>query len=215
MLLSIAGPTVSTLSGLRITGACPFDSCQGLPDTLLVAGEPDSLDCDDVNRPALLAWLQRIAAASRRVCSICTGAFCLAEAGLLKGRRATTHYEHIDSLKELYSETEITEDLFVFDGKVITCCGGSAATDFALHIIHGMHGDSLANAAARYLFHQSLRPHGSSQNPGSIEPLGSTAPAVLKRAIKLMEENLEEALSIPQICKRVRLSRQLRLRPSR
>jgi transcriptional regulator GlxA family with amidase domain len=69
-----------------------------------------------------------------------------------------------------------------------------------------MHGDSLANAAARYLFHQSLRPQGTSQNPSLLEPLGSTAPSVLKRAIKLMEENLEDALSIPQICKQVRLS---------
>jgi transcriptional regulator GlxA family with amidase domain len=151
---------------------------------------------------ALLRWSR----AGVTLGALDTGAFILAEAGLLKGKRVTAHYEHIDSLKELYPETEIAEDLFVFDGKVITCCGGSAATDFALHTIRSMHGDSLANAAARYLFHQSLRPYGASQNPGSIEPLGSTAPGVLKRAIKLMEENLEEALSIPQICKRVRLS---------
>jgi AraC family carnitine catabolism transcriptional activator len=135
-----------------------------------------------------------------------TGAFILAEAGLLKGKRATAHYEHIDSLKELYPDTETTEDLFVFDGKVITCCGGGACMDFALHIIRNTHGDSLANAAARYIFHQSLRPQGTSQNPSSIEPLGSTAPGVLKRAIKLMEENLEDALPIPQLCRRVRLS---------
>jgi AraC family carnitine catabolism transcriptional activator len=151
---------------------------------------------------ALLRW----ARAGATLGALDTGAFILAEAGLLKAKRATTHYEHIDSLKELYVETEVTEDLFVFDGKLITCCGGSASTDFALHIIKSMHGDSLANAAARYLFHQSLRPQGTSQNPSSIEPLGSTAPSGLKQAIKLMEENLEDALSIPQICKRVRLS---------
>ena len=151
---------------------------------------------------ALLRW----ARAGVILGALDTGAFILAEAGLLKGKRATTHYEHIDSLKELYPDTEISEDLFVFDGKLVTCCGGSAAMDVALHIIRSMHGDSLANAAARYLFHQSLRPQGTTQSPGSIEPLGSTAPSVLKRAIKLMEENLEDALSIPQICKRVRLS---------
>jgi transcriptional regulator GlxA family with amidase domain len=153
-------------------------------------------------RGALLRW----ARAGATLGALDTGAFILAETGLLKGKRATTHYEHIDSLKELYPDSEITEDLFVFDGKLVTCCGGSAALDFALHIVRSMHGDSLANAAARYLFHQSLRPQGASQNPGSIEPLGSTAPSVLKRAIRLMEENLEEALSIPQICKRLRLS---------
>jgi AraC family carnitine catabolism transcriptional activator len=153
-------------------------------------------------RSALLRW----ARAGVTLGALDTGAFILAEAGLLKGKRATTHYEHIDSLKELYVDTETSEDLFVFDGNRITCSGGAAATDFALHIVRSMHGDSLANAAARYLFHHSLRPQGTSQSPSSIEPLGSTAPSVLKRAIKLMEENLEDALSIPQICKRIRLS---------
>lgn len=151
---------------------------------------------------ALLRW----ARAGVTLGGLDTGAFILAEAGLLKGKRATTHYEHIDSLRELYVDTETSEDLFVYDGNRITCCGGAAAMDFALHIIRSMHGDSLANAAARYLFHQSLRPQGTSQNPGSVEPLGSTAPNVLKQAIKLMEDNLEDALSVPQICKRIRLS---------
>ncbi|HET6621044.1 MAG TPA: GlxA family transcriptional regulator [Dongiaceae bacterium] len=151
---------------------------------------------------ALLRW----ARAGATLGALDTGAFILAEAGLLKGKRATTHYEHIDSLRELYVDTETSEDLFVYDGNRITCCGGTATTDFALHIIRSMHGDSLANAAARYLFHQSLRSQGTSQNPSSVEPLGSTAPNVLKQAIKLMEGNLEDALTIPQICKRIRLS---------
>lgn len=151
---------------------------------------------------ALLRW----ARAGVTLGAIDTGAFILAEAGLLKGKRATTHYEHIDSLKELYPDTETSEDLCVFDGNRISCCGGAAATDFALHVIRSMHGDSLANAAARYLFHQNLRPQGTSQNPSSVEPLGSTAPNALKQAIKLMEDNLEDALSIPQICKRIHLS---------
>src|SRR5215510_4308278 len=158
------------------------------------------------NSSPLHGALHRWARAGTTVGALDTGAFILAEAGLLKGKRATTHYEHIDSLKELYVDTETSEDLFVYDDNRITCCGGTATTDFALHIIRSMHGDSLANAAARYLFHQSLRPQGTSQNPSSVEPLGTTAPSILKRAIKLMEDNLEDALSIPQICKRIRLS---------
>jgi transcriptional regulator GlxA family with amidase domain len=158
------------------------------------------------NSAPLQGALQRWARAGTTIGGLDTGAFILAEAGLLKGKRATTHYEHIDALKELYPDTDVTEDLFVFDGKRITCCGGSAATDFGLHIIRSLHGEAIANAAARYVFHQSLRPQGAPQNPSAIEPLGSTAPTVLKAAIKIMEENLEEALSIPQICKRLRLS---------
>ena len=135
-----------------------------------------------------------------------TGAFILAKAGLLKDRRATVHYEHIDAMHELYPDVETSEDLFVFDGNRISCCGGSAAGDFALHIIKNMLGEGLANRSARYVFHQSLRPPGTQQNPDPVEPLGSTAPAVVKRAIKLMEQNLEEPVPIKEVCRQVNIS---------
>jgi len=135
-----------------------------------------------------------------------TGAFILAKAGLLNGQRATVHYEHIDAMKELYPTVECTEDLFVFDGNIATCCGGSASIDFALHILRTTHGDAMANAAARYMFHQSLRPIGSPQNPSLIEPLGSTTPPIVKHAIAIMEQNLEEPISIPEICSQVEIS---------
>jgi AraC family carnitine catabolism transcriptional activator len=202
-IVSASGGEITASNGLSI-GTRALREVNGQPQDMVIVSS--SWAPETYNSAPLHGALLRWARAGVTLGALDTGAFILAEAGLLKGKRATTHYEHIDSLKELYPETEITEDLFVFDGKVVTCCGGSASTDFALHIIRSMHGDSLANAAARYLFHQSLRPQGISQNPGSIEPLGSTAPGVLKRAIRIMEENLEEALSIPQICKRVRLS---------
>ncbi|MBY6115313.1 GlxA family transcriptional regulator [Mameliella alba] len=135
-----------------------------------------------------------------------TGAFILAEAGLLKNRRATVHYEHIDAMQELYPNVTVSEELFVFDGTRITCCGGAASVDFALHIIKGTHGDALANAAARYVFHQNVRPQGAMQSPGLAEPMGQLAPSAVKRAIRLMEENLEAPLSIPEICESIRLS---------
>lgn len=135
-----------------------------------------------------------------------TGAFVLAKAGLLDGRRATVHYEHIDAMNELYPQVETSEELFVFDGNRITCCGGGASVDFALQIVKSTRGDALANAAARYVFHQNLRPHGSPQNPGPFEPLGSTAPAAVKQAIKVMEQNLEETISIPEICAQIEIS---------
>jgi AraC family carnitine catabolism transcriptional activator len=202
-IASAAGGEVIASNGLSLRTRALRDVRNQPQDLVIVSSSwaPETYNSAPLHG-ALLRW----ARAGATLGALDTGAFILAEAGLLKGKRATTHYEHIDSLKELNPETEVTEDLFVFDGKRITCCGGSAAIDFALHVIRSMHGDSLANAAARYLFHQSLRPHGTSQNPSSIEPLGSTAPSVLKQAIKLMEENLEDALSIPQICKRVRLS---------
>ncbi|MGE0237530.1 MAG: GlxA family transcriptional regulator [Parvibaculaceae bacterium] len=202
-LVSASGGEITASNGLSVRTKALREMRNQPQDIVVVSSSwaPETYNSAPLHS-ALLRW----ARAGVTLGGLDTGAFILAEAGLLKGKRATTHYEHIDSLKELYPDTETSEDLFVFDGGRITCCGGSAAMDLALHIIRSMHGDSLANAAARYLFHQSLRPRGTSQNPGSLEPLGSTAPDVLKRTIKLMEDNLEDALSIPQICKRVRLS---------
>ncbi len=101
-----------------------------------------------------------------------TGAFVLAQAGLLKGRSATVHYEHIDSFRELYPTTEVTESLYVFDEGRITCCGGAAAVDFGLQVLVGTHGAALANAAARYIFHSEMRGRGTRQQPERVEPLG-------------------------------------------
>src|SRR5579885_530468 len=179
-IASAAGGDVIASNGLSLRTKA-LHEVKGQPQDVVIVSS--SWAPETHNSAPLHGALLRWARAGATLGALDTGAFILAEAGLLRGRRATTHYEHIDSLKELYPETEVTEDLFVFDGKRITCCGGSAAMDFALHIIRSMHGDSLANAAARYLFHQSLRPHGTSQNPSSIEPLGSTAPSVLKQAI--------------------------------
>ncbi len=202
-LASAAGGEIIASNGISVRTRALREVRNQPQDMVIVSSSwaPETYNSAPLHS-ALLRW----ARAGVTLGAIDTGAFILAEAGLLKGKRATTHYEHIDSLRELYVDTETSEDLFVYDGNRITCCGGTATTDFALHIIRSMHGDLLANAAARYLFHQSLRSQGTSQNPSSVEPLGSTAPSVLKQAIKLMEDNLEDALTIPQICKRIRLS---------
>jgi AraC family carnitine catabolism transcriptional activator len=135
-----------------------------------------------------------------------TGAFVLAQAGLLEGRRATVHYEHMDAFGEMFPTCTLSEELYVFDGNRITCAGGSASVDFALQITRGIHGDALANAAARYLFHQSVRPAGTLQNADPIEPLGNTAPGAVRRAIAVMEQNLETPVPISEICEKTGIS---------
>lgn len=135
-----------------------------------------------------------------------TGAFLLARAGLLKGHRATVHYEHIDAFQEMFPEIEVTETLWVFDGARVTCCGGVAAGELALHIVQRLHGPRLANAAARYLFSQALRDHTAPQNPQDSEPLGARVPATVRRAIRTMEAHLETPLTIAALCERIGLS---------
>ncbi|MEM7745943.1 MAG: GlxA family transcriptional regulator [Pseudomonadota bacterium] len=170
------------------------------PDFLVVSSswEPEAHASAPVK-----AALRRADLQGATLCALDTGAFILAYAGLLGGHKATVHYEHIDSFQELFPETEVSEALWVFDGPRITCCGGVAATELALHIVRGIHGPALANAAARYIFAPGLRDHNTPQNPQDSEPLGATVPGTVRKAIKLMEENLESPLAIAEICRRL------------
>ena len=154
----------------------------------------------------LSSALWRWARAGVTLGGIDTGAFILAQAGLLEGRRATVHYEHMDAFAERFETCTLSEDLYVLDGNRITCAGGTAATDFALQLIRAARGDALASAAARYVFHAAIRPPGTGQNAAPAEPLGNAAPGAVKRAIALMEKNLETPLPIAQICGRLGIS---------
>ncbi len=202
---------VASLQG----GACVASNGTRLWSEPLTAVQDDAADIVIVSASwapetycsrALKAALRRWARRGCTIGALDTGAFILAQAGLLAGRRACVHYEHIDAMRELYGDVQTCEDLFAFDDNRISCCGGAACVDFALHIIRSTHSDALANRAARYVFHQHLRPPGAPQNPEPVEPLGSTVPHMVKQAIKVMEQHLEEPVSIPQICRQVNIS---------
>lgn len=154
----------------------------------------------------LLMALRRWARAGSSFVALDTGAFILADARMLEGRRATTHYEHIDSLKELHGDIDVTEDLFVLSPQRFTCCGGSASIDLGLRVVATRCGNELANAAARYIFHPAIRNEGAPQNPAVSEPLGHTAPTVLRQIIAEMEKHLEDPVSIPYLCNRIGVS---------
>ncbi|GAB5449315.1 GlxA family transcriptional regulator [Gymnodinialimonas sp.] len=150
--------------------------------------------------------LQRWSANGTILGGLDTGAIVLASAGLLRGKTATVHYEHIDAFAELAPDTTVSENMFVTDGKIFTCCGGSAATDLGLRLVHSVAGESIANASARYLFHHDVRGEGHSQNPKAVEPLGYVTSGLVRAAIDLMETHLETPLSIPMIAHRLSVS---------
>ncbi|MDF3933664.1 GlxA family transcriptional regulator [Pseudomonas citronellolis] len=201
-VVSLPGGAV-VASNAMATETKALGEVPGVPDLVMLSS---SWNPETLHSPALGAALRKWARSGVTLGALDTGVYLLAEAGLLDGKRATGHYEHIDSLKELYPAVDIREDMLVMDGKRITCCGGAASTDCALHIIRSLHGDTLANETARYLFHERLRPLGTQQNPEAPQPLGNTVPDLVKQAIRLMEQNLEEALPIPTLCERIGIS---------
>jgi len=131
-------------------------------DTLVVAGGPDWEN--EIDNKALVTQVARVAGLARRVTSVCTGAFVLAAAGLLDGRRATTHWRHLDQLSERYPLVEVDRDaIFVHDGRVTTSAGVSTGIDLALSLVEEDFGPELARSVARELVVFMQRPGGQSQ----------------------------------------------------
>ncbi len=114
-------------------------------------------------RPDVTAALARVRPGARTM-SICTGAFVLAAAGLLDGRRATTHWAHVPAFREMFPRVDIDPDvLFVDDGEVLTSAGVAAGIDLCLHVVRTDHGSEVANRAARRAVVPPWREGGQSQ----------------------------------------------------
>lgn len=172
-----------------------------MPDTLMVVGEmiPRPLS------PGLSAYIARAGAEARRVAGVCTGAFGLAQAGLLDGRAATTHWAHARRLQERFPKVRVDEDrIFIQDGNVWTSAGMSAAIDLTLALIEQDHGAEVARRAARRLVVYHRRPGGQSQFSAllELEPRSDR----VRRALTYAKENLRNPLTVEELAEAARLS---------
>jgi len=202
-LISPSRGSLSASNGLEIAGTRALEEADGPYDYVIVSA---SWAPEAYRGRRLFDWLKQQARKGAALGAIDTGAFVLAFAGLLAGRRATVHYEHIAACRELFPELEITENLFVIDEDRLTCCGGTASGDLALEMIRRRFGLDLANAAARYIFHDRLRAGSEGQDSALHEPAGYAMPETLRRAIAAMERNLEAPLPLAAIAKRASIS---------
>lgn len=185
VIATAPGPVVSS-SGVRLLadGHVGEEGRDAADDTLLVAGAPHM----DVQRfdPALLDWLRRRSAAARRFGSVCAGAYALAAAGLLDGRRVTTHWAHAPELARRFPAVRVEEDaIFVCDGPLRTAAGVTAGMDLALALVEEDLGRDLALRVAAQLVMFFKRPGGQMQfsRRGEAAPAGRSALQELQRWI--------------------------------
>ncbi|MFI6944143.1 GlxA family transcriptional regulator [Streptomyces sp. NPDC050418] len=159
-LLSPQGGPVTTSAGTQLLTDA-VGSVEGRLHTLLVPGSPG---LPDRVPPELLDPIRTLHTASWRTASICTGAFALAEAGLLRGRRAATHWRYATALARRHPDITVDGDaLFVRDGRTYTSAGVSAGLDLALALVEADEGPELAREVARDLVVFLQRPGGQSQ----------------------------------------------------
>jgi transcriptional regulator GlxA family with amidase domain len=157
------------------------------------------------------AFLEVVRAAvdrGARVLSVCSGAFVLAEAGVLDGRRATTHWRYTDVLASRYPAIEVDPDvLYVDDGPVITSAGTSAGIDACLHVVRQEHGVAVANAIARRMVVPPHREGGQAQYVEAPIPMMRRAGTdALSTLIDWMMQHLHEELGVEELAQRAHMS---------
>jgi transcriptional regulator GlxA family with amidase domain len=193
-----------TSSGLEVVARRTFAELRQDVDTLLIAGGRGVHEA--LADRALLACLRRLAPRVRRLASVCTGAFVLAEAGLLDGRRVTTHWSAAARLAARYPGVTVDADpIFIREGRLATSAGVTAGMDLALSFVEEDQGVQVARAVARELVLFLQRPGGQSQFSAQLEvQFGDRAP--IAELVAWMADHLRADQSVPALAKRAGMS---------
>ena len=161
--------------------------------------------CGGATTKRLLSWLRRESRRGLAIAGLCTGAFPLAKAGLLEGKRATIHWENQDSFTEEFENVELTKSVFIIEGNRMTTAGGTSSIDLMLKLIANDHGEDLANAVADQQIYSSIRTTQDVQRLSVPTRLGVRHPK-LGQVIQMMERNIEEPISPSILAKHVAMS---------
>ncbi|MET0233820.1 MAG: helix-turn-helix domain-containing protein [Kibdelosporangium sp.] len=171
-------------------------------DTVIV---PAWADVDKAPPADLVDAIRAAHEAGARVVSLCTGAFVLAAAGLLDGRRATTHWAHTDELAARYPQVEVDPDvLYVDNGSVLTAAGKAAAMDLCLHLIRSDYGSAMANVVARRLVVPPHRAGGQAQYVTAPVPTQDKHP--LAELLPWVTQRLDHPLTVEDLARQANMS---------
>jgi transcriptional regulator GlxA family with amidase domain len=202
--IELVGDPICTSSGLHLKPHTTLDHCRGPIDTLVVPGGQGTRAAADDER--LISWIRLAARHSRRITSVCTGAFLLARAGLLDGRRATTHWAACNALGRTFPTIDVEPDpIFVRDGNVYTSAGVTAGIDLALALVEEDLGPAAALETARDLVLFVRRPGGQAQFSAGLAGQAASRPGI--RTLQAwISDHLDDDLSVTSLATRCFMS---------
>lgn len=198
--------TVPLEGNLHFANLVPFRKVKlGPDDTLFVAGLATALITPGFLRAhePVYAWIRQGLQAGTTLCSVCTGAFLLAEAGILDGLECATHYEDVEPLQRKYPRIKVRKGvLFVESGRIFTSAGIASGIDLAIHLIGLRHGQRSAFQIAQYLLIY-LRRSGNFEQDSIYLRYRDHLDDVVHRAQGILIENLEKPPSLPRLAEQV------------
>src|SRR5688572_22085681 len=197
-------PEVEGMFGMALRSGPHYTTAKEKFDTLLV---PGGIGIEaGRTKPALLQWLKRQARSSRRVGSVCVGAFLLAEAGLLDGRRATTHWAFAERMAKEFPAVKVDpEPIWVKDGNLYSAAGATSGIDLCLALVEEDHGRKVALEVARMLVVFLCRPGNQAQFSVSLREQ-TTESRPLRDLQVWMLDHLADDLSVPALAARAAMS---------
>ena len=191
-------------SGLNLLASCRLADLdpEAARDTIMITGR----GLTEEERAAVADWLRRAAPSARRIVSVCGGAWLLAQAGLLDGRRATTHWRLLDTLQSAFPQVKVEKGpIYVQDGAIWTSAGASAGFDLTLALVEEDHGFALARDVAQDLVMFLRRPGGQSQFSRYLQ-IQSPKPGPIRDLQSWILDNLASDLTVERLAERAAMS---------
>ncbi len=195
---------VSSSCGLTLTNAQHYSTLRGPIDTIMLPGGIGTENglCDKT----FLQWLARTSKRARRTCSVCTGSFLLAAAGILDGRRSATHWDWCGLMARMFPRVQVEQDpIYVKDGSIYTSAGVTAGLDLALALVEEDHGRERARKIAQDLVMFLRRSGGQSQFSVLLSGEAS-AYKPIEELTEWMVQHLDHDLSVESLAERCRMS---------
>ncbi|EDZ43683.1 MAG: GlxA family transcriptional regulator [Planktotalea sp.] len=193
-IVSFDGSKVAASNGMTTTVSTDPDSLHP-SEFVFVLG---SWGTEHYNNRALTAWLRKRARAGENICGVELGCYIIARAGLLDLKPATTHWSWLSGFRESFDRVDVQDCLFTMEGKTMTCSGGLAGIDLMLRLIERSHGSSFSGEIADQMLHHPIRNANAPQRSTMGRSTETMLPLV-REAMTLIEENIEEPLSVPAI----------------
>ena len=200
-IMSENGEACAAYNGVTVAVDSGLSDLRRDETLILCAGEAAAKGAT----PRLLAWLRRETKKGMDVGSLSAGAYLLARAGLLRGKRVTTHWEYRSALAELVPDVIVEPSLYCVDGRVFSCAGGAASMDLMLYRVHAEYGPEVANWVADQMVYSD--PRGQSQAQRRVQSVATRVRhGRLAMALQIMDNNIEDPLTPDEIADLVGLS---------